>query len=244
MLQHSVRGRQEEAARMYRRVLELRPSDSHCHSNYATLLLETHGLGAMAEAEEHLRRAMELRPDDADALYNFAVLQQELRGDKHKAEEALERVMALNPQDTAALYNYAVMQLEEEEGSGRAEALCRELVERTPEDADALSFYADLLAFRRPEKEQDFSSAERLYRKALLLQPSHVEVLINFGVMLLRAREQPEEALGCFKRALLLVPSREILDRNGQSVKLSELCEQLEQVISDGPAKSQQEGVK
>jgi len=236
VLQHSVRGREEEAARMYRRVLDLRPSDSHCHSNYATLLLETRGLDAMTDAERHLRRAMELRPDDADALYNFAVLQQELRGDKREAEQALERVMALNPQDTAALYNYAVMQLEEEGASGssrKAEELCRELVLRSPDDADALSLYADLLAFRRPEGQQDLEEAERLYRKALQLQPSHVDVLVNLGVMLLRGREQPLEALGCFRRALLLAPSRELLDRSGHNVKLRQLCEQLEEAMSD-----------
>mmetsp|Transcript_53258 Transcript_53258/g.125880 ORF Transcript_53258/g.125880 Transcript_53258/m.125880 type:complete len:527 (-) Transcript_53258:278-1858(-) len=237
----SVRKVLPAAAAVYKRVLEQRPEDADCHSNYGTLLLEMLGPMGALDAEKHLKKALELQPNNINALYNYAVLLQELRGDWAQAESCLEKVLELDPNDLAATYNYAIMQLEVEDNYDKAEELCKKVLDASPDDVDALYVYGDLLAFKRPEGQRDYETAKHVYERALELDPTHIDVMINYGILRMQGFKDIPGSLALFVRAATIDPRQLVSDAEGKSTTISELCREVRQLMLDlegqGPEK-------
>lgn len=97
-------GRFDQAAGIYRDLLELFPSHPDLLNSAA--LVEKR-LGRFAEAETLLRRALRAAASRADLLNNLANVQRAL-AKLEEAEKNLRRAIALNPKYTEAHYNLAL----------------------------------------------------------------------------------------------------------------------------------------
>lgn len=94
-----------EAARAYRRALDLDPGHADAHLNLGRLL---HEEGDPAAAREHYARAAQLRPGDATAVFNLGVALQDL-GRPREAADAYRRALTADPCYADAHYNLAAV---------------------------------------------------------------------------------------------------------------------------------------
>jgi len=91
----------DEAARAYRRALELDPALADAHVNLGRLL---HERGAVHEATEHYRAALEADPASARAHYNLGVALEDL-GEPDGAARAYHEALDRDPELAVAHFN-------------------------------------------------------------------------------------------------------------------------------------------
>jgi TolB-like protein/Flp pilus assembly protein TadD len=103
-------GRLEEAARLFRRAIEVRPDDYQAPSLLNSCLL---GLGRLEERKEVAARAIrviekhvQLHPDDVRAVY-FGAGEWSALGEREKALEWARRALDMVPGDPGVRYNVA-----------------------------------------------------------------------------------------------------------------------------------------
>jgi protein O-GlcNAc transferase len=223
------RGAVAEAAPLYRRVLELDPSNEVACTNLAAIAAQA---GALAEAEDLYRRVVALKPGSAQAHYNLGyILQQQGRLDL--AAAAYRHVIVLRPDFVEAHNNLGVV-LEAQGLLDEAVAAFRAAVAAAPQRADAhFNLGAVQLrqglsdeaanAFRRVvgidpnhvgarnnlalilSAQGDFGAAHRLQQQVVARQPDYAEGHNNFGAILLD-QGRWAEALDALQQALRLQP--------------------------------------
>ncbi len=173
------RGAIAEAAPLYRRVLELAPTNNVACTNLAVIATAA---GDFNEAETMFRRAVELKPDSAEAHYNLGFILQE-RGKLDAAIEAYRRVLALRPDMPQAHTNLGVA-LQHQGKLDDAVAAFRQAVAGNPEHVDA---YFNLGVVLRLQDHADEAAAA--YRRVIALEPSHAAARNNLALILSEAGE-------------------------------------------------------
>jgi protein O-GlcNAc transferase len=173
------RGAVAEAASLYRRVLEVAPTNNVAYTNLAVLAIAA---GDFNEAETMFRRVVELRPDAAEAHYNLGfILQQQGRLDA--AIEVYRCALALRPDMPQAHTNLGVA-LQHQGKLDDAVAAFRQAVAGSPRYVDA---YFNLGAVLRLQNRVDEAAAA--YRRVIELEPSHPAARNNLALILSEAGE-------------------------------------------------------
>jgi protein O-GlcNAc transferase len=173
------RGAVAEAAPLYRRVLEIAPTNNVACTNLAVIATQA---GDFDEAEAMFRRAVELKPDAAEAHYNLGFILQE-RGKLDAAIEVYRRALALRPDMPQACTNLGVA-LQHQSKLDEAVAAFRQAIAGNPNHADA---YFNLGAVLRLQNHVDEAAAA--YRRVIELDPSHAAARNNLALILSEAGE-------------------------------------------------------
>src|SRR5580704_4449391 len=173
------RGAIAEAAPLYRRVLEIAPTNNVACTNLAAIATQA---GDFDEAETMFRRAVELKPDAAEAHYNLGFILQE-QGKLDAAIEVYRRALALRPDMPQAHTNIGVA-LQHQGKLDDAVAAFRQAVADNPRYVDA---YFNLGAVLRLQGRADEAAAA--YRRVIELEPSHAAARNNLALILSEAGE-------------------------------------------------------
>jgi predicted TPR repeat methyltransferase len=156
-------GRLDDAAALFRRILELSPDHAEA-VHYSGIL--AHQQGRLEDATALLERSLALRPEEADWRANLAV-NLHSRGLIAEAIVACERAIALDPDHANAYSNLgALLKLQGRETE--AEAAYRRAVELNPEHVGAYVNLGILLAAQHRTRE-----AVACYCKVVTLSPKH-----------------------------------------------------------------------
>jgi protein O-GlcNAc transferase len=173
------RGAIAEAAPLYRRVLEVAPTNNVACTNLAVIATAA---GDFDEAETMFRRAVELRPDAAEAQYNLGFILQE-QGKLDAAIEVYRHALALRPDMPQAYTNLGVA-LQHQGKLDEAVAAFRQAIARNPKHVDA---YFNLGVVLRAQGHVDEAAAA--YRRVIELDPSHAAACNNLALILSEAGE-------------------------------------------------------
>jgi protein O-GlcNAc transferase len=188
-------GRLEDAARLYRQVIQADPRNFFAHHMLGILRAQQ---GRPAEALELVGAAIRIDPNSAEALSNYGNLLTML-GRPAEALAAFDRALAIGPRYAETLTNRANilwgMKRLDEALSGYREALSLK-----PELLEALVGSANALrALHRPQE------ALEALNRALALRPDAVGLLRDRGA-LFQALQQSERALADLDLALAVEP--------------------------------------
>jgi protein O-GlcNAc transferase len=189
------RGAVAEAAPLYRRVLEIAPTNNVACTNLAAIAAQA---GDFNEAETMFQRAVELTPDAAEAHYNLGFILQE-QGKLDAAIEVYRRALALRPDMPQACTNVGVA-LQHQGKLDEAVAAFRRAIAGNPKHADA---YFNLGVVLRLQSHVDEAAAA--YRRVIELDPSHAAARNNLALILSEAGEL-SAAAGLQRQAVGLWP--------------------------------------
>jgi predicted TPR repeat methyltransferase len=184
-------GQLDDAADVYRRVLELWPD--HVDALHFSGVL-AHQRGQSDAGLALVDRSLELNADQPDCYNNRGIILKAL----HREEEAAgayRKAIALNPKHANAHSNLGVL-LRAEGRFEEAEAEYREAIAINPDHIDAYHNLGTLLAAQKRTKE-----AMLCYSKVTVLSPSHREAR-RLLAMAHCALGEPEKAVQIFQKWL------------------------------------------
>jgi tetratricopeptide (TPR) repeat protein len=183
-------GRRDDAKRLYRELLGLRPTHVGARNNLA-LLLDADGnhQGALAE----LDRALELEPDNWTLLVNRGTLLG-ATGRFAAAERDLKKVLRLEPSHAEALFNLGVV-MSKKGLWGEAVPHLRRAVELNPERGAAHYYLGEAL-----NHVDDLYGALAAYQRAAELQPDNPRALYGLGIIYDRLA-RPDDAAQMYRRS-------------------------------------------
>ena len=207
-------GRVDEALRLYRLFLAVRPDDIDALNLAGIAAIQA---GAYEAAVKSLGAALERNPEASETHYNLGVALTRLER-LDEAEAALRRALAVKPGYAEARKNlralagrgrpeHAVPQILEaavaHHRAGRAEVALegyRRVLSVEPENVDALNLGGVALV-----QAGDIDEALRLLERAVALAPERADVHYNLGRALMEA-ERLEDAAAALRRAVELAP--------------------------------------
>jgi tetratricopeptide (TPR) repeat protein len=188
-------GQLDEAARRYRQILDVAPTDANVWHLLGAAL---HSRGNASEAETCYLRALRLKPDLAEVHSNLGVIQM-ARGWIDDAIASYRRALQINPTFSEPSNNLGLALIEK----GKLE--------------EALSSFRDAVRFKPGFVEGHYNLASVLlrlgrpdeaaasYRRALELRPNYADAFNNLGVAL-TGQELLEEAAVALHQALAIDP--------------------------------------
>ncbi|MBI1328094.1 MAG: tetratricopeptide repeat protein [Alphaproteobacteria bacterium] len=215
----------QEAARFYKKSLEINPDSEICQNAYAVALTAA---GQHADAIEAWKKALKLRPNFPEVLCNMAhtywlmdrheeardSAEEAIRikpdyseafvnlsnplislGEKEKAIEALQRAMELNPALPNTYINLGNLLWSTGQAS-EAEKMCRKGVELAPQNAVAHNNLGNVLRDQGHHKE-----AEACYKAATRLKPDYYQAHNNLCIVLMDLLRF-DEAVGAAQYAI------------------------------------------
>lgn len=189
-------GDRQQAAKAYRRLLEILPHDFYGNLQLGRLLVD---LGQPTEAEELLLRATAQRPGVPDAWNEL--------GDAYMAQRkysqalgAYERAAKFRPREPSYVMCMG-LSLARLNRRSEAIAMYRRAIEMEPNSWQTRFELATELA-----TENQLAEALREYSEVLRLNPTHTVSHINLGVLLAR-QNRFDEAIRQFEVALQLEPT-------------------------------------
>lgn len=206
------RGAQEEAARYFERVLELRPSYWAARVRLGNALLAA---GDLDGAERAFQAARSAAPDAPWGELGLGKAARR-RGRPETAAEHLRLSLAVDPQHRETRYLLAMT--ERQLGNdARAEKLLRDLTEAEvsslpdPMMQAILALVRDIQSMIRTANQRladgDHRAAERLYLEALRLDSDSYDAHLNLGVLYGLA-DRNAEAAAALERAIEIDPGR------------------------------------
>jgi Flp pilus assembly protein TadD len=188
-------GHLSQAEPMYRRILEVDPTEADA---WHLLGMVLHQSGRFDLAAEYIARAIWLNPQAAPFHNNLGLVQRSLN-QLDLACLSYRRALELKPNYPEALNNLGLV-LQELGELEQAEASFRRALELQPHEASTHSNLGITL------KEQGrWEQALACYRRALELDPRFADAHNNLGVAW-RELGQFEQAVSCYERALELKP--------------------------------------
>ncbi len=194
------RGWLDEAAREFKRAIELDPASSHPHDNLATVYSAKNQL---REALGEYLAAIELEPDDATAHYNLACFLASRGADLAKAQ--FQKSLELEPENTEARVSYAVALAD----SGELEQAKRELQSAIRNDPKEPLPRHQLAAVHMAEGE--YQRAIPQLREVVRLSKEEGEAWLNLGICYTKQGFHAE-AERAFQRADALEVDRALLN--------------------------------
>ena len=201
----------ELADRLYKRIVDVTPTDAKALVRYAFFLADHRGDTDGAEA--YFKRAIEVDPKNANSLVNYAVFLVRRRGDNDSAEVYYKRAIEANPKDAVYLGWYAFFLANSRGDMDRAEAYFKQAIEADPRNADSLVNYAVFLARRRGDRD----SAEAYYKRAIEADPKNAGILGWYANFLAHFGGDKKVAEAYFKQAIKDEPKNaNILGNYGQ----------------------------
>jgi tetratricopeptide (TPR) repeat protein len=207
----SMDGKLDQAAGIYRQLLELNPLDAEAHNNLGFAL---ESQGDFTESIEQYRDALRISPNYAEAHCNlgFALARQ---GDRSEAEEHLRRAIELKP-DYADAHNNLGMLLAYE---GDLEAALGEYHAALGAKADHAGAHFNLGTLLLGQRQ--YAGARRELTEAIRLDPKLAQAHNNLGSLWLSQR-QWAAARDEFGRAAALAP-RDAAVRQNLATALEQL---------------------
>lgn len=207
-IEFADRGWLDEAARYFRRAIELDPASGHAWDNLASVLAEK---GQYREALTAYLKSIDLEPDAAAGHYNLASFLTSHA--LEMAESELTETLGLDPEYPDAHLSLGLVYADMGRVDEAAEAL-ESAVATDPDDAYPRHELAVLLM-----DEGDVRGAIRQLREVVRLEPENVEAQIDLGICymqkgffaeaeraLLAARSEREsDASLCYSLATLYV---------------------------------------
>jgi tetratricopeptide (TPR) repeat protein len=190
----------DEAVRLYRRALELKPNnpDSLYKLGYALAQRpETH-----AEALDHYRAALRLRPTFVEAHNSLGFELAAMPGKLPEAIDHYREAIKLRPDFVYARINLAHALAQSPDGRVEAIHQLEEVLRRFPNDAAAHYDLANILA-TQPGREGE---AEAHYEAALGGESAGAEMHARFAGFLLQRPGRAADALNHFETAVRLQP--------------------------------------
>ena len=195
-------GRFIEASKNFRAALTEDPCNPNTFNAFAMLLWEQN---RHSKAQDLLKRALLCDPHFVPALLNAGICSLCV-GKAQTAMNFFSRVLDLRPDLPAALLGCAIAM--EDHGNSplhEIESLYKRVLSEDPSNFDCLVAYGRFLKNKRHKGKQ----AEKLYAKALKIQPHDVNLLCSYGVLLMEQCKEPdttvfEKAAQFFKTALEL----------------------------------------
>ena len=173
-----VEGRREEAARLYRRALEIEPNHVHTMAMFVALLIaDPASWKCNKEAEALSRRVLELEPHNTLATTALAFL---VRCCPEEAIALHRKALVLQPEDANAMHNLAFMLEKQPGGFTEAEELYRRALMQDPCHIKSLNRLGHLLSMD-PER---LDEAEQLLRRSLAADPDNTLTGPYLGVVL------------------------------------------------------------
>ena len=122
----------QEAERLTRKAINLKPNYEKAHSNLGNILSD---LGKLKEAEISLHKALKINPNFANAHYNLGNIFREL-GKQKEAEISLRKAIEINP-ELAQAYNNLGRILKEIGNLKEAEETTLKAIELNPDLSEA-----------------------------------------------------------------------------------------------------------
>jgi tetratricopeptide (TPR) repeat protein len=163
-----------EALRSFERALSVNPRFAEARLNAGRAL---HRLGRREAAEKQFAGAVQLAGDHDD-LARQAALGLYYAEAFEPAAAAMARILARHPDDAALRGQYAhALDASGRESEARLEI--EAALRASPQHAELHNVHGALL-----QKHGDWAAAEDAYRRAVSLQPSHVDARINLAVTL------------------------------------------------------------
>ena len=195
--------RVEDALRLYRKVLQLRPADVQTRMTVAHILLS---LRRFDEAEEHYFKVLEIDPQHAEASAIHRELSKRRNGDKTGANRA--ESMHAEAKRLAEL--------------GEWEGACRQLERLASQHPNFALAHNDLAVMSH--QKGDKQKALRHYEKAAHLEPNNITYLKNLADFYYIEQNRIKDALQLYVNVLELAPEDiETL------LALGKICTQLRQ---------------
>jgi Tfp pilus assembly protein PilF/cellulose biosynthesis protein BcsQ len=185
----------KRAEKLYRRALEIDPTDGNLLGNFANFLTDVKR--DHKEAEKLYRKALEIDPKNASSLGNFANFLKNVKGDHKEAEKYYRKALEVDPKHANNLGNFANFLTDKKGDHKEAEKYYRKALEIDPKHANSLGNFANFLA----DVKGDHKEAEKLFRAALEIDPKDANRLGNFAKLLF-AIGHSEEASDYLNKSL------------------------------------------
>ena len=135
------RGRQSEAAKHCRFLLDEDPQNAHCIAMTAFFLFEA---ADYESAAKHFKKCVDLMPDETGFATDYAMALCEIPGRLKEAERVVAAVLKEHPDSVPAQYRMArILHLEEEHGA--SQAVYRRILEKEPRRRRVNMGFAHLL---------------------------------------------------------------------------------------------------
>ncbi|XP_072045716.1 protein O-mannosyl-transferase TMTC3-like [Amphiura filiformis] len=168
--------RLQEADKLYRQVLSLRPDFVDAYINRAEVLLE---MNRTKEAFALYTEALSQDDENADVHYNLGVVYLR-QGKKHEAFPHLDRAIDLNPRHTQALFNYGayVQEMQNEELRPLAITRLKKVVEAEP-DHELAYYNLGMMAM----DDHNMKDAEIWLKKSIEINPKSKQSLFNLALV-------------------------------------------------------------
>ncbi|XP_003388214.1 PREDICTED: transmembrane and TPR repeat-containing protein 3-like [Amphimedon queenslandica] len=166
----------EEAYRLYRKAISMKPSFLEAYLNMGDLLLKQN---KTVEAKNTFLKAVELSPEYADAHFNLGTTYIQL-GDDRLAESSYRRALAIDPEHSLSLFNLGMILSDRKDEVSLSEAMewFTRLIKLTPKDAKV---YFQLGMIQTDLRH--ISSAKTWFSKAIELVPNYRQALYNLGFL-------------------------------------------------------------
>jgi Tfp pilus assembly protein PilF len=201
-----------DAAKDYRRAVELHPDDGLARLRLAKNLLIT---GEPAEALTHFERLAARRPEDREVRLGLAQCRRRV-GDGEEAQRLLDGLLADRPDDAAALTERGLVALNQNRPD-EAEGFLRKAVAAAPYNREAnYNLYQSLLRQGKDDEAQErLAAVERLdadltrldaVSKAVIQSPGDAALRLEGGELFLR-NGQEDEGVRWLELALRLDPT-------------------------------------
>ena len=186
-------GKLEEAEKLYKKVIELKPDFPLVYSELGITLLD---LKKFDEAETSFKKAIKLNPDYADAQYNLAILLHNL-GRLNDALIHYNIAISLKPEFVEAHNNLGVLMWNLKRFN-EAETNYRKTIKLKPDYVAAYNNLGLVLC-----KLKRFDEAEKIYKTAINIKPDYPESYNNLGILLWNFNKL-DEAEVSLKKAIKL----------------------------------------
>jgi tetratricopeptide (TPR) repeat protein len=168
-----------DAPELLRHVLELRPADPTTHAMLAALEYKS---GDCKEAVTHFRAAESIIGSNFNALSEFGVCLSNAEF-TDEAVSVLQQALTLDPQSQQAHYNLALALWRSKKGDEALGVLDPSLQAAPSESSSSGAEDAFVLAAEIYESKNDTPHAVELLRKAIALNPHHLQSYLSFATL-------------------------------------------------------------
>jgi tetratricopeptide (TPR) repeat protein len=192
-------GRFEEAAAIYRHIMQAHPDNVEA---LAGLVDALDARGQWRDAIAPLTRLVELQPENASRSAQLGRWESWLGGKRAQALAHLKRAATLAPENPTILVEYAEVLSWSAAGRPEAIRILRGVLEQHPEDVPAIARLAEILSWDDTTR----AEARRWFERGLSLEPGNPALLVPHAEMLSWSGATRTQAMEEFDRVLATDP--------------------------------------